>query len=83
MYGCITTTDLSNNTDCIKLPWDATIPFEMLMDQIEECIEFDDAGNLLFTAAQILNIAYNLILNTGSFFDDFKKWNAWFDNETT
>ena len=34
-------------------------PFEMLIDQIEECIEFADVGNQLFTAAQILNTAYN------------------------
>ena len=35
-----------------------------------------DAGNLLFTAAQILNIAYNLVFNMDTFFDDCKKCNA-------
>ena len=38
LYGCITPTDLSNNSDHIKLPWDATTSFEMLINQIEECI---------------------------------------------
>ena len=56
-------------------------PFAMLIDQIEECIEFTVAGNLPFTAEQILNTAYNLLFNTGTFFDDHKKLNAQPDNE--
>ena len=75
-YGRITTTDLSNNSNCIKLPWDPTTPFEMLIDQIEECIEFADTRNLPFTVAQILNTASDLVFNTGSFFEDCKKWKA-------
>ena len=34
-YGHITPTDLSNNSDHIKLPWVATTPFEMLIDQMK------------------------------------------------
>ena len=52
---------ISNSSDCIKLPWHATTLFEMLIDQIEECVEFADTGNLPFTAAQILNMAYNIV----------------------
>ena len=58
-------TDRSNNSDYTKLLCDTTPPFEMLIDQIKECIEFADAGSLLFTAAQIFNMAYNLVFNMG------------------
>ena len=75
--------DISNNSDHIKLPWDATTPFEMLIDQIKECIKFADAGSLPFTVVQILSTAYNLVFNMSSFFDDCKKWNACTDNEKT
>ena len=63
----IATTVLSNNRNHIKLPWDPMTPLEMLIDQIEECIEFATTRNLPFTVAQILNTAYNVVFNTGSF----------------
>ena len=77
------TADLSNTSNHIKLPWDPTTPFEMLIDQIKECIEFANASNLPFTVVQILNTAYNLVFNTGCFFKDSKKWNACPNNEKT
>ena len=55
---------------------------EMLIDQIEECVEFPNDRNLSLTAAQILNTAYNLVFNMQSFFEDCKKWNACPSNKT-
>ena len=74
-------TDLSNNSNCITLPWDPTTPFELLIDQIKECIEFANTGSIPFTVAQILNTAYNFVFNMGCFFKDSKKWNACPNNE--
>jgi hypothetical protein len=75
-YGKITPTDLSNNEAAIKKSWDANTPFEILLDQIEDCQEFADDGQQPFTDRQILNTAYTLVFNTGVYFDDCKTWNA-------
>ena len=55
----------------------------MPINQIEECIEFVDAGNLPFMVAQILSTAYNLVFYTGCFFGNCKKWNAQPDSKQT
>ena len=74
-YGQITPIKLANNNEQIKTAWDPNTPFEMLIDQIENCQDLADAGNQPFTTEQILNTAYMLVFNTGLFFDDCKTWN--------
>lgn len=74
-YGNITPMDLKANTDRLNAPWDPSTPFEMLIDQIEECQEVADIGNQPFSHQQIVNAAYTLVYNTGLFFEDCKAWN--------
>jgi len=75
-YGLISPIDLISNHKKIEAPWDPNTPFEMLIDQIEDCQELAEAGNQPYTAAQILNNAYALVFNTGMYFDDCKAWDA-------
>jgi hypothetical protein len=74
-YGKISPADLAVNEAAIKLPWNADTPFELVIDQIEDCQEFADDGNQPFTDPQLLNTAYTLVFNTGSYFDECKTWN--------
>lgn len=74
-YGYITPMDLKTNTDRLNTPWDPSTPFEMLIDQVEECQELAEIGNQPYSHEQIVNAAYTLIYNTGMFFEDCKIWN--------
>jgi hypothetical protein len=70
----ITPQDLQTNQQCMLAPWDASTPFELLINQIEEAQ--DAAGNQPFSAAQIINMAYTLVFNTGLYFVECKTWNS-------
>ena len=73
-YGLITPVDLKRNNDQLNEQWDPNTPFEHLIDQIEEAVEYADAGNQAYTNDQILNAAYTIVFNTGMFFEDCKAW---------
>lgn len=82
-YGELQPQDLLRNQQKINEPWDPNMPFETMIDQIEECMEFAESGNQPFTSQQILNTAYTLVYNTGLFFDDCKLWNRKPDADKT
>jgi hypothetical protein len=73
-YGLITPIDLKKNNDLLNEPWDPSTPFEHLIDQVEEAVEYADDGNQPFTVEQIINAAYTLVFNTGVFFEECKQW---------
>jgi hypothetical protein len=75
VYGRITPQQLTANDAALNKPWDPTTPFEILIDRIEDCIDFATDGGAPSTDAQILNSAYTLVFNTGLYFDDTKTWN--------
>ena len=64
-YGLKTTTDLEENDRRIREPFDGTKPIESLYDQIEEAVEYVDAGNAPYHTSQIVARTYLLIFNTG------------------
>ena len=68
-YGNITQIELSENETRMKAPYDITTPIENLFAQIDEAVEFADAGNAPFTAIQIVTTAYLLIFQTGQLED--------------
>ena len=68
--------DLKDNNDKFSKAWDPNQPFEILIDQIEEAVEHEDAGGQPHTPMQIVNNACTIVFNTGVFFDDCKTWRA-------
>ena len=82
-YGAITPIDLQNNMADFSKKWDPNQPFEVLIDQIEEAVDFADAGGQPYTAQQIINNAYTIVFQTGMFFDDCKTWRAKPDADKT
>ena len=72
-YGIITALDLQENYKHFTKPWDPSTPFSMLVDQIKEAMDMAEIRQQPYTVQQVLNMAYNLVLNTGMFFEDLKK----------
>ena len=73
-YGQITAIDLGRNNDNMKRPWDPNTPFEHVIAQIDDAVEYAEDGNDTITARQIVNKAYALVYNTGMFFEDCETW---------
>ena len=73
-YANITASDLEQNGLAMQQPCDVNQPIEIFYKQIEDAMEFADAGQTPYSPAQILNIAYQGIFRTGIFADDCKIW---------
>ena len=73
-HGTIAPFDLSANGDTMKQPWDPNTPFETPINQIEDVIEFAEAGQDPFTDKQIVDTAHTLVFQTGVFHDACKEW---------
>lgn len=74
-YAEIDANALKTNADKMNEPWDPSTPLESLIVQIEDACDFAEAGNAPFSEPQKLNAAYNLVFNTGLYFDACKDWN--------
>ena len=73
-YGDITPSELEDNDDRMRLPYDPTQPMETLYNQIEQAVDIAEAGQQPYTNKQVLTRAYNLILQTGLFTDPCREW---------
>jgi len=60
-YAKITPTNLEENDKCMKADWESNQPFEVLIDQIDDGVDYATAGEKPYTPEQIVNIAYNLV----------------------
>ena len=68
--------DLNDNDERLKKPYDPNLPFETLVDQIENAVDFAAAGKAPYSTIQIVNAAYNLIFSTGAFTEYCREWRA-------
>jgi hypothetical protein len=66
-YGDITPTNLAHNDTVFRKPYDSTQPIEAFYSQIEDVMDYADAGKSAYTAAQVVTNAYSLIFTTGMF----------------
>jgi hypothetical protein len=73
-YGNITPTDLGNNDEKFKTACDPAQPIEALFSQIEDAMDFADAGGSPYTAQQVVTNAYSLVFNTGIFPEACREW---------
>lgn len=60
----VTPYDLEQNDKQMKTQWDPNEPFETLIDQSMDGMEFSAAGNNAYTPQQVVTISYNLVANT-------------------
>jgi len=60
-YAKITLTNLEENDKRMKADWNPNQPFKVLIDQIDDGVDYATAGEKPYTPEQIVNIAYNLV----------------------
>ena len=65
-YGRITPNALKENDQRLHQDYDPPLPFETLVDQIENAVEFASAGKFPYNANKIVTADYNLIHETGT-----------------
>ena len=73
-YGVITPDELEENNKRMREAYDPTMPIENLLEQIEEDVEYADAGNATYNDTQMLARAYLLVRNTGMYNDTCREW---------
>ena len=75
-YGRITPIALKENDQRLHQAYDPSLPFEILVDQVEDAVEFASAGKSPYTPKQIVTAAYNLIHETGACESCCKDWRS-------
>jgi hypothetical protein len=74
VHGRITAHDLEENFIRFKKPWDPNSPYDTLIEQIDDAVDFANAGGSPISAQQQINTAYTLVFNTGVFSDACREW---------
>jgi hypothetical protein len=57
-YGSITAVDIEQNFENMRKSWDPQQPVVTLFKQIQDCVDFAEAGGVAIGAAQKLSSAY-------------------------
>jgi hypothetical protein len=73
-YGNITPQDLAHNDAKFRAAYDPSQPIETLFSQIEDTMDFADAGGSPYTATQIVTNAYSIVFTTGLFPEACREW---------
>ena len=71
-YTKISTSALQHNDKRLRAPYDRNQPFETLIDQVENTVDYASAGDTPYTLAQVVGIAFQLVFQTGIFNDNCK-----------
>jgi hypothetical protein len=74
-YGNITAVYLEINFEHMWLAWDAQQPIESLVNQIQDCADYSEAGGILIVHPQQINVGYANIFVTGNFMSACRRWN--------
>jgi hypothetical protein len=74
-YGNITAVDLEINFEHMRRAWDPQQPVESLFKQIQDCVDYSEAGGVLIGHPQQINIGYAKIFATGHFMSACRRWN--------
>jgi hypothetical protein len=75
-YAMISPTELRQNYERLKGPYDPNQPIEMLFQKIQDARAFAVAGGQPYGSAMIVNVAYTLVFNTGLFPDACRAWKS-------
>jgi hypothetical protein len=74
-YGNITSVDLETNFEHMRRAWDPQQPVESLFKQIQDCANYSEAGGVLISHPQQINVGYAKIFATGHFMSACRRWN--------
>jgi len=73
-YGQLTPQDLKINGGNMNQPYDPNQLIENLFEQIESLVEIAATALASYNRAQIVNVAYTIILNTNVFQETCREW---------
>jgi hypothetical protein len=82
-YGSITAVDIEQNFESMRKAWDPQQPVETLLKQIQDCVDFAEAGGVAIGAAQKLSSAYSKIFKSGKFNSACRRWDEKLEGEKT
>jgi hypothetical protein len=73
-YGRITAVGIEQNFENMRKAWDPQQQVETLFKQIQDCVDFPEAGGVTIGAAQKLSSAYSKIFKSGKFKSACRRW---------
>ena len=73
-YGQVEKQDLVGNPLKLSEPWDASRPFQELVQRVQEIQEFANDGGWTISNEDIVDTIYTLVNNAGLFYNDCDKW---------
>ena len=73
-YVNISSTDLQENDNVFRTPYNINQPIETLIDRVKNCGDYATPGNTPYSLEQVISIAFQFIYHTGLFVDDCKAW---------
>jgi hypothetical protein len=74
-YVNITAVDLEINFEHMRRAWDPHQPVETLFKQIQDCVDYSEAGGVLSGHPQQINVGFAKIFATGHFMSACRRWN--------
>ena len=75
-YGNITSIDLEDNEKRMTKPYKEDLPFGVFVKQIEDAVEYAEAGGEPFTNEQVVSKAYNLLIKSGVYALGCREWES-------
>jgi hypothetical protein len=82
-YGSITVVELEHNWENMRKSWDSRQPVESLFKQIQDFVDYAEAGRVTINEAQKLQNAYTKIFATRTFHSACRRWNQRIPAEQT
>jgi hypothetical protein len=82
-YGSITYVNIEHNFENMCKAWDPQKPVEILFKQIQDCVDFADAGGVAIGAAQKLSSAYSKKIKSGKFNIACRRWDEKLEADKT
>jgi hypothetical protein len=67
----------------MRKTWDPQQPVETLFKQIQDCVDFAEAGGVAIGASQKLSSAYSKIFKSGKFNSACRRWDEKLEGEKT
>jgi hypothetical protein len=75
IYGNIIAVNLEINFEHMHQAWDLQQPVETLFKQIQDCVDYSEAGGVLIGHPQQINVRYAKIFAIGHFMSACRRWN--------
>ena len=73
-YANISASALQDNIKRLRSPYDINQPFETLINQVENAVDYASSGDTTYTPDQVVGITFQLMFQTGLFNNNCKLW---------